>query len=293
MNLRTKPRSKWRRRFRIPVVFARRPIRALLLLVFGGSLLLVDGCTRNEPRADLVIVNGAEPESLDPAIITGQPDMRVVIALFEGLTRLNPTNALPIPGLAERWDISPDGRVYTFHMRTNLVWSTGEPITADDVIYSWLRALNPVTASEYSGQLYYLKNGEEYNTGKITDPSLVGCKAPDRYTVRAELKNPTAFFLDLCAFPTLSVVPRWTIEKYGDRWLSARPLPSSGPYELVTWRVNDKIRVRKNERYWDAAGTKLGLVDYLPVVSAPVALNLYETGAARTWSGTRTWCRRN
>jgi oligopeptide transport system substrate-binding protein len=125
-----------------------------------------------------------------------------------------------------------------------------------------------------------VKNGEDYNTGKITDPSLVGCKALDRYTVRVELWNPTAFFLDLCAFPTLFVVPRQTIEKYGDRWLSARPLPSSGSYELVTWRLNDKIRIRKNERYWDAANTRLKVVDFLPITSAPTALNLYETGAA-------------
>jgi oligopeptide transport system substrate-binding protein len=206
--------------------------------------------------------------------------LRAVTALFGGLTQVNPTNGSALPGLAERWDISPDQKVYTFHLRTNLVWSTGEPLTADDVIYSWLRALNPATASDYAGQLYFLKNGEEYNTGVITDPSLVGCKALDRYTVRAELKNPTAFFLDLCAFPTLTVVPRWTIEKYGDRWLKARPLPSSGPYELVTWRLNDKIRLRKNERYWDAANTRLRIVDLLPVVSAPTALNLYETGAA-------------
>lgn len=280
MNLRSNPRLTSRRGFRISNGPARPWIRAVLFPACLCLLFIAAGCTRNEPRADLVIINGAEPESLDPAIITGEPDERVVTALFEGLTRLNPTNAAPIPGLAERWEISPDQKVYTFHLRTNLVWSTGEPITADDVIYSWLRALNPATASDYAGQLYYVKNGEEYNTGKITDPSLVGCKALDPYTVRVELRNPTAFFLDLCAFPTLLVVPRQTIEKYGDRWLSARPLPSSGPYELVTWRLNDKIRIRKNERYWDAANTRLKVVEFLPITSAPTALNLYETGAA-------------
>src|SRR5580693_4721041 len=161
MNFKTKPRSKWRRGFRILIAPAQCPIRAVQLLFFAGSLLLLAGCTRNEPRADLVIVNGAEPQSLDPAIMTGEPDLRVVTSIFEGLTRLDPTNALPIPGLASNWDISADQKIYTFHMRTNLVWSTGEPLTADDVIYSWLRALNPETASDYAGQLYFLKNGEE------------------------------------------------------------------------------------------------------------------------------------
>lgn len=275
MNLRANLRWQQGRPFRVALSRCATGFGLLL----ACALLLLNGCTRHEPKADLVLVNSAEPETLDPAILTGQPEMRVVIGLFEGLTRLNPTNAAPIPGMADHWEISPDGLVYTFHLRTNLVWSTGEPITADDVIYSWLRALDPKTASDYAGQLYFLKNGEEYNTGIIKDPSLVGAHALDRYTVRAELKNPTAFFLDLCAFPTLMVVPRQTIEKYGDRWLSARPLPSSGPYELVDWRLYDKVRMKKNPRYWDAANTKMNVVDILPIVSAQTALNLYETGA--------------
>src|SRR5882757_287382 len=100
--------------------------------------LLLAGCARHEPPADITIINAAEPESLDPAIITGQPELRVVQALFEGLTRLDPKTARAIPGMAEHWEISPDGLVYTFHLRTNLVWSTGEAITAEDVVYSWI-----------------------------------------------------------------------------------------------------------------------------------------------------------
>jgi oligopeptide transport system substrate-binding protein len=254
--------------------------RTLATLVIACALVFVSGCTRNEPRADLVIVNGIEPETLDPALILGVSEMRIVSAMFEGLTRLNPRTALPEPGLAERWEMSPDGLTYTFHLRSNLVWSTGEPIKADDVVYSWIRALAPETASGYAGQLFYLTNAEDFNAGKITDPSLVGVHAIDPLTVRANLNSPTAFFLDLCAFQTLAVVPRRTIEKYGDNWLMARPLPSSGAYTLVAWRLNDKIRLRRNPRYWDAANTKTELVDFLPIGSPTTALNLYETGAA-------------
>jgi oligopeptide transport system substrate-binding protein len=125
-----------------------------------------------------------------------------------------------------------------------------------------------------------LKNGEAFNEGKIKDPSLVGVHAPDRRTVRVELNNPTPFFLDLCAFATLAVVPRPAIEKYGDRWLMSQPVPVSGPYELVYWRLNDRIRLRKNPRYWDAPNTSVALVDFLPIGSATTALNLYETGGA-------------
>ncbi len=252
----------------------------VLLLGTLATAPFLGGCVRHETPADLVIINGADPESLDPAIISGQPDMRVVTSVLEGLTRLDPKTAAPIPGLADRWDISPDGKTYTFHLRTNAVWSTGEPILADDVVYSWIWALSPDTASDYASQLFFLKNGEEFNAGTVKDPNLVGAHAPDHSTVVAELKNPTAFFLDLCAFPTLMVVPRQAIEKYGDRWLMSRPLPVSGPYNLVTWRLNDKIRLAKNPRYWDAANTKLNTVDFLPIASAPTALNLYETGGA-------------
>ncbi|HKS37010.1 MAG TPA: peptide ABC transporter substrate-binding protein [Verrucomicrobiae bacterium] len=252
----------------------------LYLLSSILSASLITGCARSGPPADLVIINGAEPESLDPALLTGQADGRVALALFEGLTRYNPTNGAPAPGLATRWEISPDGKVYTFYLRSNAVWSTGEPITAHDFVYSWLRALDPATASEYAGVLFYVKNGESFNTGKIKDPSQVGANAIDDRTLQVELVNPTPYFIDLCAYPTLAAVPRQSIERHGDRWLMTRPVPTSGAYELVAWRLNDRIRLRKNPRYWDAAGTQNEIVDLLPCVNANTALNLYETGAA-------------
>jgi oligopeptide transport system substrate-binding protein len=102
----------------------------------------------------------------------------------------------------------------------------------------------------------------------------------DKLTVQVELKSPTAFFLDLCAFPTLYVVPRQTIEKYGDHWLLAKPLPVSGAYELAAWRLNDKVRLKKNPLYWDATNTQSEIIDLLPVGSPSTALNLYESGEA-------------
>jgi oligopeptide transport system substrate-binding protein len=253
------------------------PARFFLLV---AAIFWLSGCLRHDPPADLTLINKGEPESLDPQIITGQAEMRIVEGMFEGLMRLDPKTARAIPGLAERYELSPDGKTYTFHLRTNLVWSTGEPILAEDVVYSWIRALSPATASEYAGQLYYIKNGEEFNNGKITDPRLVGVHALDAHTLRVELKQPTAFFLDLCAFPTLYVVPRRTIEKYGDAWIMARPLPSSGPFELVDWRLNDKVRLLKNPRYWDAANTKSELIDVLPFNFPSTAFNVYEQGRA-------------
>ncbi|MEK7706927.1 MAG: peptide ABC transporter substrate-binding protein, partial [Verrucomicrobiota bacterium] len=249
-------------------------------VIFSALFLLTSGCARRAPPADIVIINGTEPESLDPHIITGVAEMRITKALFDGLTKLDPRTASPGPALAERWDISADGRVYTFHLRTNAVWSTGEPITAGDAVYSWFRALNPATAGDYAGQLFYIKGAEDWYNGKIKDASQVGIHALDDFTLRVELNSPLAFFPDLCAFPTLAVVPRQAIERYGDRWLHAQPLPVSGAFQLGAWRINDKVRLVRNPRYWDAANTASAIIDVLPVGSPNTALNLYETGVA-------------
>ena len=153
-------------------------------------------------------------------------------------------------------------------------------MTAGDVVYSWIRALNPATASGYAGLFFYLKNAKDFNAGKIKDASLVGVQALDEYTVRVDLDHPTVFFLMSLPPPVAGVVPQQTIEKQGDRWPMAKPLPVSGPYQLVYWRLNDKIRLQKNPRYWDAANTRSEIIDLLPVGSPNTALNLYECGQA-------------
>ena len=148
------------------------------------------------------------------------------------------------------------------------------------MVYSWRRVLEPGTASDYAGQLYYIRNGEAYNRGQSNDPQQLGMHARGPFVFEVELRNPTPFFLDLCAFQTLAVVPRHAIEKRKDAWLRTRPLPVNGPYQLEDWRLNAKIRLRKNPRYWDAANTRCERIDLLPIGTASTALNLYESGAA-------------
>jgi len=252
----------------------------LFLLLALTAAPFLTSCRPNGGRADVVIINGGEPESLDPAIVTVQADLRLVRGLFEGLVRLNARTAEPEPGLAYRWEITPDGLKYTFHLRSNLVWSTGESITSADVLYSWLRVLEPRTAADYAGQLYFVRNGREFNSGKIKDRDAVGIHAEDPLTVTVDLAAPTPFFLALCTFPTLAVVPRKAIEAHGDRWILSRPLPVSGPYTLDFWRLQDRVRMRKNPLYWDAASTRSEVVDFLAMDSANTALNLYESKQA-------------
>ena len=158
-------------------------------------LTLCAGCSP-QPRADLVFLNGAEPETLDPALITGQPEGRVANALFEGLLTFDQSGK-PRPGMAESWEVSEDGRVYTFTLREGLTWSDGTPLTSRDFVESWRRTLDPATASEYAYQLHYIKNARAFNEGESADFSQVGVSAPDERTLRVELENPTPFFPDL------------------------------------------------------------------------------------------------
>ena len=175
-----------------------RQLVAFLLLL----PLLLAGCSPHQQRADLVFINGAEPETLDPAVITGQPEGRIVNALFEGLLRFD-KKGNAVPGVAASWEISLDARSYIFHLRPEARWSDGKQVIAQDFVDSWQRTLNPVTASAYSYQLFSVVGAEDFANGKSKDFSTVGVKALDAATLQVTLHQPTSYFLDLCAFPTL------------------------------------------------------------------------------------------
>ncbi|MEO6052695.1 MAG: peptide ABC transporter substrate-binding protein [Chthoniobacterales bacterium] len=253
--------------------------RYYLLLVVGVILAGFSACHRNEKKADFVLINGAEPESLDPAVITGQPEGRIANALFEGLTSFGP-DGRPIPGVAETWEISPDGRTYTFHLRDNAKWSDGKPVTAQDFADSWKRTLTPSTAAGYSYILYGIKNAAPYGEGKITDFSQVGIRALDNRTLRVELESPIPYFLDLCAFVTYEPVRIDVIAELGDSWIKPGKIVGNGAYTLESWGINDKIRLKKNPLYWNAKSVAIETVDILPISKANTAFNFYFSGSA-------------
>lgn len=138
--------------------------------------------------------NGAEPQGLDPHVVTGVPENHIVRALFEGLAVKNPETLEPEPGVAERWDISEDGTVYTFYLNPNARWSNGETMTASDYVWSWNRALHPDTGSLYAYMLYPIVNSEAYSKREITDFGEVGVKALDDHTLQVRLNAPTPIF---------------------------------------------------------------------------------------------------
>ena len=247
------------------------------LLGTAVALGVLVGCGPAD-RADLVIHNGPEPETIDPQILTGQADGRIASALFEGLTRFNPTNGLAMPGLASHWEISKDGRTYTFFLRPEACWSTGEPIEASEVVWSWRRAVTPATAADYASQFFCVRHGRALVNGELRDPSLLGAEAVDARTVRVHLENPTPYFLELAASRVFFPIPRRAVERWGDQWIRADPLPCSGPYQLLGWRVNDRFRLQRNPRYWDSGWVSAGRIDILSGDNPSTALNLFLSG---------------
>ena len=181
------------------------------------------------PRGQvLTFTNGAEPEGIDPGKISGQPDGRIVRALFEGLTTADPQTLEPRPGQAYRWEISADGRTYTFHLRPHLTWSDGTPVTAGDFVWSWTRVLRPETAGRNAGLLYPIENAQEFNQRTLTDEKRLGLAAPDDSTFVVRLAAPTSYFLFLCQYYTFCPVPRQVVEKPGPRWTNPATSSATG-----------------------------------------------------------------
>jgi len=249
----------------------------LVVLAFG---LFLAGCGMDRARPEFTILNGAEPETLDPHIITGQPEFRLVGALFEGLYAHDPVTATAVPGVAERHELSPDHKTYTFHLRQNARWSNGEPVTARDFVESWRRALAPETAADYAYLLYFVRNAKAYNEGTLADFSKVGVRALDDRTLQVDLEYPTPFFIDLTALPALYPIHMPSLTKLGEEWIKPGNLVSNGAYVLKDWRLNDRLDLEKNPHYWDAANVRLNSIRALPNSQAITAFSVYSAGEA-------------
>lgn len=261
----------------------------LLLTLLCG--LALAGCGGRETRVEdgdreqvLHWGNGTEPQELDPHIVTGIPEHHIIIALMEGLVLKDPATLEPIPGVAEKWEISDDGLIYTFHLRANARWSNGDPVTAQDFSWSWWRALQPSLGNLYAYMYYPIKNAEAYATGTLKDFDQVGIEVLDERTLRLTLANPTPYFLQLLDHYSLFPVHRPTLEKYGDptqrgsTWTRAGHFVGNGPFVLTQWELNKIVVVEKNPTYWDAASVKLNAIHYYPVENVSTEERMFRAG---------------
>ena len=231
--------------------------------------------------------NGSEPQGLDPHIVTGVPEHHILISLCEGLTIPNPNqNDMNgyMAGTAESWSISDDGKEYIFNINKNAKWSNGEPVTADDFVWSWKRILTASLGSQYPDMLYYLEGAYEYHNGLIDDFDLVGVKSIDEHTLQVNLKNPTPFFLGLLSHYSTWPVHKDTVLKFGDiddrngEWTRPGNFVCNGPFQLKTWELNNKIVVEKNPHYYDASMVRLNEIHYYPVSNVMTEDRMFRAG---------------
>lgn len=183
-----------------------------------------------------------DPRSLDPALSTDVPTGRAVSYVFEGLTRFTPDARLQ-PALATRWDLSPDGRTYTFHLRAGVTFQDGTPLTARDVIHSFTRALDPATRGGRAEPLLPIHGASAFADGKAS--AVAGLAAPNDSTVVITLDQPLAIFPKLLAMPVASVLPASAPAN-----VSEHPV-GTGPWKLVRWKHDDYLLFARNDTYWD------------------------------------------
>lgn len=272
--------------------------RNLAPLVAGLLCFVSTGCSRRETivetanqRKILHVSNGNEPRSLDPHSAVAIEEDHILQGLFEPLVERDPATLQPLPGVAERWDVSPDGKTYTFHLRRNARWSNGDPLTAKDFVFSIERALTPSIGAEFTMYLYPIVGAEEFNTGKTKDFSGVGVAAVDDHTLRITLRGPTPYFLPMLDIATYMPVHRGTIEKFGPfgqprtPWTKPETFVGNGAFTLHEWSPNKVIVLKKNTNYWDAANVKLEEVHIYPTELLDAAERAFRAGQLHVTHG--------
>ncbi|MHB0776860.1 peptide ABC transporter substrate-binding protein [Halomonas sp. WWR20] len=225
--------------------------------------------------ATLHIGNGAEPGTLDPQKTSGVWETRIVQSLFERLVTYAEDGTL-MPGLAQSWQISDGGRVYTFHLR-DAQWSDGQPITAGDAVFALRRLLDPATANHNANLYYAIENARAVNIGQA-DPQTLGVSAPDAHTLVIELSQPTAYFLQALAMSEAAPLPEHIIASANDAWIVPGKMVSSGAFTLREWRPQARIEVVKNPRFYAAGSVALDGAVFYPVDDPGAALNRFRTG---------------
>lgn len=218
----------------------------------------------------LIYNSGEEPNSLDPALSHDIAGLKVLMNLFEGLANYDPKDASPLPAAAERWEVSPDGLRWTFHLRP-AVWSNGDPVRADDFVFAWRRVVDPKTASTYAHRLFLIRNAREI-VRKEKPPEELGVKAVDDRTLAVELVHPAPYFAQLVCLNLFYPVHRTSIGRPPKDW------PGNGPYRLTEWRVNDRKVFEKNPRYRASKDVALAKAVFVSVPDAARALAMYEAG---------------
>ena len=226
---------------------------------------------------ELVRGNGTEVATIDPHKSQGVPESHVIRDLLEGLVNQD-GDGNTIPGVAESWETT-DNKTFTFHLRKDAKWSNGDPVTAQDFVYSWQRAVDPATASPYAWYMEYTKmaNAKDIVAGK-KDKSELGVKAVDANTLVVELETAVPYFVMMMGHTTMKPVHQATVEKYGDQWTKPEHFVGNGAFSVDKWIVNERLVLKRNEQYWDNGKTVLNKVTFLPIENQVAEMNRFLSG---------------
>jgi oligopeptide transport system substrate-binding protein len=232
----------------------------------------------------VITVNwGTEPPSLDPGLATDTTSSNILLNIMDPLVKLD-NNQKPIANAAESWDISQDGKTYTLHLRNDLKWTTGDPVTADDFVYSWKRTLSPELAADYAYQFYGIVGAEDYNS---CDPKKddcaaladkVGVEASDPQTLVITLTSPQPWFIQQLAHHSFLAVNKQAVEQFGDKWTEAQNIVTDGPFKLARWEHDSRIDLVKWDGWRDASSVSLTRVNGRMISDGTTAVQAFEAG---------------
>ncbi len=220
--------------------------------------------------------NDGDPETLDQHKTSTVVEARILRDLYEGLV-IDDASAKVAPGVAESWTLSDDGTVYTFNFRDDAKWSNGEPVKAEDFVYSLRRIMTPETGAKYANILYPILNAEAINKGEM-QPDALGVKAVDDKTLEITLASPTPYFLELLTHQTALPVYPPAVEEFGAAFVSPENIVSNGPYKLVSFTPNDKLVAEKSETFHDADSVAIDRVEFLPIEERATCVRRFEAG---------------
>ncbi|MGM0779254.1 MAG: peptide ABC transporter substrate-binding protein [Bacillota bacterium] len=266
----------------------------LSLLLAGVLLFVMAACTANEDAGKetdskddgkkeeesaekvLYLNNGQEPTSFDPPIGFDSVSWSALNNLMEGLTRLG-QNHEPEAAIAEKWDVSEDGKTYTFHIREGAKWSNGDPVTAGDFEFAWKRLLNPDTGSSAAFLGYFIEGGEAYNNGEGSADD-VKVKAVDDKKFEVTLVSPQAYFLSVITNPAFFPINEKVATENPQWFAEAESFVGNGPFNLTEWEHDSHFVMEKNDQYWDADNVKLEKINWAIIDDTNTEYQMYQTG---------------
>ena len=256
--------------------FSRTRILSLVLLGICAAMTACGGGASPSGNSVLNRAVGQEPESVDPHLARTTQAHDVQRDLFEGLVRYSADGRLE-PGVAERWEVSDDGLIYTFYLREAARWSNGEPVVAADFVASFRRLVDPETASFYAQTLDVIENTRAIVRGELS-PTDLGVAALEARVLQIRLERTTPYFLTLLAHPAAFPINPASLKEHGDQFARAGNLVSNGAYRFKSWVLGSVLELERNEYYWNDVATSINTVRHHVAEEPSAELFRYRAG---------------